>query len=132
MHLLFHHWNKTAAEDVDITLTDGSASMSTPTKEVKKGIVRNIFRDSGIVKLYFIHVILLYGFVVLILRWWCDYIFLIAYIWIYKSYDSDDMSLTQMVLKSNSEVNDEDEILEDGVEDLSFREDEEYSCETDD
>ena len=106
--------------------------MSTPTKEVKKGIVRNIFRDSGIVKLYFIHVILLYGFVVLILRWWCDYIFLIAYIWIYKSYDSDDMSLTQMVLKSNSEVNDEDEILEDGVEDLSFREDEEYSCETDD
>ena len=42
------------------------------------------------------------------------------------------MSLTQMVHKSNSEVNDEDEILEDGVEDLSFREDEEYSCETDD
>ena len=42
------------------------------------------------------------------------------------------MPLTQMVLKNNSEVNDEEEILEDEVDDLSFVEYEEHSCETND
>ena len=42
----------------------------------------------------------------LISRWCYDYIFFLSYIWIDKSYDSDDMPLTQMFLKINSEVND--------------------------
>ena len=48
------------------------------------------------------------------------------------SYDSDDLPLTQMVCKRNSEVNDGDKILEDEEDDASFREDNEFSCETDD
>ena len=74
----------------------------------------------------------LYGSVMLILRWRYDYIFFFAYIWIDKSYDSDDLPLTQMVLQRNSEVNDGDKIPEDEEDDASFREDNEFSYETDD
>ena len=73
----------------------------------------------------------LYGSIMIILCLCYDYICFIAYIRIYKSYDRDDMPLNQMVLKHNSEVNDEDEVLENEVNDLSFREYGEYSCETD-
>ena len=36
--------------------------------------------------------------------------------YIYNSYDSDDIPLTQLVLKRKSELNEEDEILEDKQE----------------
>ena len=42
------------------------------------------------------------------------------------------MPLTQMFLQRNSEVNDEDIISEDEKDNASFREDDEFSCETDD
>ena len=71
-------------------------------------MVRNVLRYSDLVKLYCIHVIPLYGSIMLILRWCYDYIFFIVYIWIYNSYDSDDLQLTQMVLQRNTEVNNED------------------------
>ena len=44
-----------------------------------------------------------------------------------NSYDSNDIPLIQLVLKRKSELNEEDEILEDDKE-----EDEEYICENDD
>ena len=83
-------------------------------------MVINIFRYSDIVKFYCIHVIPLYGSGMIILRWWYDYIFFLVYVWIYKSYDIDDLPLTQMVLQINSEVNDEDENAEDEEGDEIF------------
>ena len=85
-------------------------------------MVRNIFRDSDIVKFYFIRVILLYGSVMLILSWCYDYFFYITYIWIDKNYDSDDLPLIQMVLQRNSEVNDENEDVEDEEDGANFAE----------
>ena len=90
------------------------------TKEVKKEIVRNVFRDSDTIKLYCIHVIPLYGSVIIILRWCYDYIFFLVYIWIDKSYDSDDLTLTQMVLQRITEVNYEDENMEDEEDNANF------------
>ena len=58
----------------------------------------------------------------IILRWCCDYLFNLTYIWIDKSYDSDDLPLAQMVLQHNSEVNDEDENAEDEEDDVNFAE----------
>ena len=45
-----------------------SSYASPPQKKANKEMVRNIFRDSDIVNFYCIHVILLYGSVMLILR----------------------------------------------------------------
>ena len=63
-----------------------------------------------------------YGSVMLILRWWGDYLFCLKYIWIDKIYDSDDMPPTQMVLQNNSEVNDEDKNAEDEEDNSSSEE----------
>ena len=76
-------------------------------------MVINFFIDSDIVKLYCIHGIPLYGSVMHILCWYYDYLLFIAYIWIDKIYDSDDLPLTQMVLQQNIEVNNEGEDAED-------------------
>ena len=117
MHFLFHHWNNTAEEDGYITLTYDTEALSTPPKEVKKKMVINVRKYSDIVKLHCIHVIPLYASVILILRWWYAYILFISCIWIDKSYDSDDLPLTQIVIQRNTEVNDEDENAEDEEED---------------
>ena len=91
-----------------------------PTKEDKKEMVRNVLRDSDIVKLYCIHVIPLYGHVTLIFLWFYYFILFFGYKWIDNSYDIDDLPLTQMVLQINSEVNDEDENAEDEEGDEIF------------
>ena len=83
-------------------------------------MVKNIFRDSDIVNLYYIHVIPYYGSVMLILRWCYDYLFFVEYIWIYKGYDSDEMPLTQMFLQRNLELNDEDENKEDEEDNAKY------------
>ena len=85
-------------------------------------MARNLVRDSDIVKLYCINVILLYGSVMIILRWCCDYLFNLTYTWIDKSYDGDDLPLIQMVLQRDSEVNDEDKNAEDEEDDVKFSE----------
>ena len=85
-------------------------------------MVINVLRDSDIVKLYCIHFINLYGSVMFLLRWCCSYIFFLAYTWIDKSYDSDDLQLTQMVLKRISGVNYEDENAEDEEDDENYAE----------
>ena len=85
-------------------------------------MVRNVLSDSELVKLYCTHVIPLYGSVMLILRWLYDYLFFLEYIWIYKSYDSDDLLLNQMILQLNSEVNDEDKNAEDEEDNASSEE----------
>ena len=82
--------------------------------------MKNIFRDSDIVNLYYIHVIPYYGSGMLILRWCYDYLFFVEYIWIYKGYDSDEMPLTQMFLQRNTEVNDEEENAEYKEDDANF------------
>ena len=89
-------------------------------------MVRNVLSDSELVKLYCTHVIPLYGSVMLILRWWYDYLFFLAYIWIENSSDSDDLLLTQMVIQCNTEVNDEGENVEDEEDDASFVEISDY------
>ena len=66
MHTLFRHLDNAAEEDGDTTLTDDSELCHNPQKEVKQKMARNLFRDSYIVKLYCIHVIPLYGYVMLI------------------------------------------------------------------
>ena len=53
--------------------------------------------------------------------------FLLYFQYIDNSYDSDDIPLTQLFLKSKPELNEEDEIWEDEQE-----QDEEYISETDD
>ena len=58
----------------------------------------------------------------IILRWCCDYLLNLTYTWIDKSYDSDDMPLTQIFLQHNSEVNDEDENAEDEEDDAKVSE----------
>ena len=73
-----------------------------PQKQVKKEMVRNLFRYSDIVKFYFILVILLYEYAMLILRWCGDYPFCLKHTGIEKSYDSDDLPMNQMVLQQNS------------------------------
>ena len=83
-------------------------------------MVINFLRYINIVKLYYIHVIPLYGSVMLILRWCYEYIFFLAYIWIYKRYDSDDLPLIQIVIQHNTEVDDEDENAEDGEYNTNF------------
>ena len=70
----------------------------------KKEMVRNVLRDSDIVKFYCIHGIPLYGSVMHILCWYYDYLLFIAYIWIDKIYDSDDLRTTG--------VNTEDDCVE--------------------
>ena len=82
--------------------------------------MKNIFRDSDIVNLYYINVIPFYGSVMLILCWCYDYVFFVEYIWIYKGYDSDEMPLTQMFLQRNLELNDEDENAEDKEDNANF------------
>ena len=88
--------------------------------------MRKLLRYSNLVKFYCIHVIPLYGSVMLILRWWYDYLFFLAYIWIENSSDSDDLLLTQMVIQCNTEVNDEGENVEDEEDDASFVEISDY------
>ena len=56
----------------------------------------------------------------LILLWCYDYLLILSYIWIDKSYDSDDKPLTQMVLQRNSEVNDEGKNVEDKEDYANF------------
>ena len=85
-------------------------------------MVINIFRDSDIVKFYYIQVITLYGSVMIILRWCCDYLLNLTYTWIDKSYDSDDLPLIWMILQRNSEVNDKDKNTEDEEENANFAE----------
>ena len=85
-------------------------------------MARNLFRDSDIFKLYCNYVITLYGSVMLILRWWCDYLFYFTHIWIDKNYDSDDLSLIQMVIQRNSEVNNEYKNAGDEEDDANFAE----------
>ena len=72
--------------------------------------------------MYCIHVIILYGSVIIILSWCYDYLFCLTYIWIDKNYDSDDLPLIQMVLQRNSEVNDENEDVEDEEDNANFAE----------
>ena len=117
MHILFHHWNNTAEEDGYITLTYDTEALSTPPKEVKKKMVRNVRKYSDIVKLHCIHIIPLYASVILILFWWYAYLLFLAYTWIDKSYDSDDLLLNQMAIQRNTEVNDEGGNAEDEEED---------------
>ena len=85
-------------------------------------MVRNLIRCSDLAKLYCVHVIPLYSSVMLILRWCYNYIFLLIYIyiWIDKSYGSDDLPLTQMFLQRNTEVNDEEENAEYKEDDANF------------
>ena len=79
----------------------------------KKEIVVNFLRDDDVVLLYCNHVIPFCGYVMIILFWCYDYLLFLAYIWIDKIYDSDDLPLTQMVLQSDTGVNTEDEAAED-------------------
>ena len=58
----------------------------------------------------------------LILCWWYDDLLYITYTWKEKIYDSDDLPLTQMVIKHNSEVNDADKNAEDEEDDANFSE----------
>ena len=62
------------------------------------------------------------GYVMLILCWCYDYLLIFTYIWIDKSYDSDDLPLTQMVLQRNTGVNIEDEDMEDKEDDENYKE----------
>ena len=91
------------------------------------------------------NVILLYGSIMIILTviillslcydyimfliCWCYYLIMLLLYFHFteNSYYSNDIPLIQLVLKRKSELNEEDEILEDGKE-----EDEEYICENDD
>ena len=71
---------------------------------------------------------LCYASVMLLICWCYCFIMLILYLhYKDKGYNSNDIPLTQVVLKRKSELNEEDEISEDEQE-----EDEEYIRETDD
>ena len=85
-------------------------------------MLRNVLKYSDILKLYCIHVITLYGSVMIILRWCCDYLLNLTYTWINKSYDSDDLPLIQMVIQSNSEINDEGKNVDNEEDDANFAE----------
>ena len=73
-------------------------------------MVKNVLRVSDIVNLLYLcytFVWLCYAYFTLML-----WIFFLAYIWVYKSYDSDDLPLTQMAVQKNTRVNTEDEDAE--------------------
>ena len=83
-------------------------------------MARNVLIDSDLVKLYCIHVIPLYGSVMIILLWWYYYYFFIEYIRIDNIYNSDDLPLTQRVINCNTGVNTKDKDAEDEEDDENY------------
>ena len=63
--------------------------------------------------MFYDKVILLSCSGIIYLRWCYDYLFFLAYIWIDKSYDSDYLPVTQMLIHPNTGVNTEEEDAED-------------------
>ena len=83
--------------------------------------MRDVLRDNHVSKLYCNCAIPFYGSFMLIL-WWCyNYLLFLAYIWIDKIYDSDELPLTQMVLQITTGVNTEDKYVENEEDDENYK-----------